>query len=461
MHLRYHAARGLALVALLAPAPWLLARPAGGAGADAPAGFRATAVAQSVRVTVIVPRLLVVETLADVGGMVSQADLSPLGGQAFASSVYPGDPATAGQAAGAAGLPRPPDYPLYVAASHPSAPEAQTDPPGQHLSATATETGSSGRATAGATSSSGATDGPPLGTLESTSVARRSEDGSVVARAESLVEGAVFPGGLTLGGIHSVVTATLRPGAAAPEVEAATTVTGAAVGDTPIEIGPDGITSPGPAGLPAGTLTPLEQQLHEAGTSVRRLGATPVEGGGSTDVIEVRVNAAPAAPGLPEGIVIYRLAGATAAVNVGAAGGGGPVLPEPPAATVPDSQPGPGDVVSTASSPLPATVPAPAGPRPGTARRGGDGPSPTAVAASDNPAPPTAGDTGSALVAPAATEAAAPLMPRPALAGAGSDGLGTLRARYGQLYLVLILAALAGFAVSAVFRAKGAQARWS
>lgn len=448
---------GVGLVALLAPAPWLAAGPGGAAET---AGASAIAVAQAVRATVVVPRLLVVETLADTGGLVSQAELTPVGGQAFASSVYPGDPATFGQAAGAAGLPRPPDYPLYVAASHPSAPKAEAAPPGQELSADAGEATAAGRAAAGAVTGVG--EGPRLGVSESTARAERLADGSVVARAESLVEGAVFPGGLALGRVRSIVTATLAPGGATPDVQASTTVTSATVNGTPVAIGPDGLTTPAPAGLPAGTLRPLEDQLRQAGTSVRRVGAAPVQGGGSTDVIEVRSSAAAPAPGLPEGIVIYRLGGATAMVAAaGPTDAGPPELTPPPGVTLSDGQTAAaGPVPAPATAVAPGSLnPEPTGSQPRTARTFlSAAPTPFLDKLSAAPVEPAAAHLPSA---PDATGTAAPALAQPTLAAVGGDGLGNLRARYGQLYLVLILAGLAAFAGSALFRAKGAQARWN
>ena len=463
-------AGALLLAALLVPAPLLAAGPAGRAGAAGVASFNATAAAQAMRTTVVVPRLLVAETLADGGGLVSQAELTSVGGRAFASSVYPGDPATAGQAAGAAGLPRPPDSPLYVAAAHPTAPKATASPPGQEMSAEADESSATGRATAGAARPAATPDGADgvvVAAAVSTARAEQQPGGSVVARAESLIDGAMFPGGLTIAHVRSAVTTTYRPGAA-PEVEAVTAVTGAAVNGTPVGIGPDGITAPAPAGLPAGTLTPLEEQLRKAGTSVRRIGGAPVAGGGSADVIEVRTTATPPVPGLPEGIVIWRLAGATAAVTAGDSG----------ADPVDLAAPGvPADFPSPGSGSVPSPTPPQAAPEgvPSAPVFGGVGPSSSA-----GPTTPasglSSGPTGGAELAegfpsavagsqPASGEALAdpltgsPDRIRPAAFDRG--GLGTLRARYGLLYLVMILAAVAGFAASAVFRTKGAHARWS
>ena len=53
------------------------------------------------------------------------------------------------QFTGAAGLPTPPAYPLYVEAAHPGQPKAEAGPPGQHMVAEATADSASGTASAG------------------------------------------------------------------------------------------------------------------------------------------------------------------------------------------------------------------------------------------------------------------------------------------------------------------------
>ena len=93
--------------------------------------------AQGVRASVVAPRFLVTETLADIGAAISQAQLTTVGGNAYASSLFPGDTAAYRQVAAGAGLPPPPPYPLEVSAAHPSEPEARADQPGQPMSAEA------------------------------------------------------------------------------------------------------------------------------------------------------------------------------------------------------------------------------------------------------------------------------------------------------------------------------------
>ena len=452
------AARLLLAGALLAPVPVLAAGSPERAGAQDAVAANATAAAQAVRATVIVPRLLVAETLADSGGLVAQVDLGRVGGRAFASSVYPGDPATLGQVAGVAGLPRPPDSPLYVAASHPDAPESEAAPPGQEISAEAGATVAAARAAASAPAAPGG-DGPGLAASASTTRAEQLADGSVVAQAESSVVGVSFPGGLAIGQVRSLATATLRPGASAPEVQTVTTVTAASVGGVPVEIGPDGITAPGPAGLPPGTLAPLEEQLRAAGISVRRIGGAPIAGGGSADTIEVRSAMAPPAPGLPAAVLVYRLGGATAAVA--RATHGGPSELEPPAVP-PLAEAGAQPEPSAPAAATPDVRPPAIADR---APRGGRSVPEHRFAPASSPEVVTAPAFAPAEPAPASPDATAtPGLPTAAAAKPAvfaADGLATLRDRYALVYLVVILAAVAGFAASTLFRTKGAAAQWS
>lgn len=431
----------MAVVALAAVAG--LAGPDKAGALDA-ASFTGTAVAQGVRTSIVAPRFLVTETLADSGAVISQAQLTTVGGKAYASSVFPGDTAVYRQVAAAMGLPPPPPYPLEVSAAHPSEPEARADHPGQPMSAEAGPVRAASRAAVG-------------GSVSNTTVDAL-EDGSVVARAESVVEGASFPGDLHIARIQSVVTAILAPGASAPTVEALTTVTGVSIGGTTVSIGPDGITAPQAVGLPSGTAQPLEESLARAGTTVRRIKGEPVAGGASSDVIEVRSGVA--APGLPEGTVLYRLAGATASVLTGAlpsqaalappvvgdgadpsadgttpGGASDAAVPEPPAGS-------PAEPLAASSSGSSFTTAAPradiptAGPPPVT---------PEPDAASALPEPARAGGQ----------ESAAPVR---------FDGgrLGDeLRDELGGLYLVLILGGLAAFAAASILRQKGVDRTWT
>ncbi len=425
------------------------------AGAADAAPFTATAVAQGMRVTLVVPRFLVAETLADGGAPVSQAQLTSLGGRAFASSLFPGDTATFQQAAAALGLPPLPAYPAQVSATHPTEPKAEAAPAGQSMSAEAGFDRAAGRAIAGGPPPAGDGQTAAARSLSATT-AEAAPDGSVVARAETVVEGAVFPGGLRIGRVGSVVTATLAPGAATPVVESLTTVTGAEVAGTAVEIGPDGITSPQAVGLPAGAAQPVDEALRQAGTSVRRVRGEPLAGGGSSDAIEVRSTLAPA-PGVPEATVIYRLGGAAATV-VRASLSSGDLLPPPDfAGGVPSEVPGPAPESLGASGPASSPVGL-ATPSPLSAPRSGAGAAFAVPYAGRPPdAPPPAPTTSGAtteqpLVAP--DQLAASPLDRVRLAV-------DLRDELGWLYLALILGGLAAFAAASALRRKGVQHRWS
>ena len=139
----------LCLAAALGGAAVIGTAPVGRAGADGVPSFTALALAEANRVTFTVPGFIALETLADGGAPVSQAQLTALGGRAFASTAYPGDTAThTEQLTGAAGLPAPPAYPLYVEAAHPGEPKAEATPPGQRMVAEATANAAAGTASA-------------------------------------------------------------------------------------------------------------------------------------------------------------------------------------------------------------------------------------------------------------------------------------------------------------------------
>jgi hypothetical protein len=412
------------------------------AGADDADSFTATALAQGMRASVVVPRFLVTETLADIGAAISQTQLSTVGGKAYASSLFPGDTAIYGQVAAALGLPPPPPYPLEVAADHPSEPEARADPPGQAMSAEAGPAKAESRAAVLSSSSDT--------TVEAL------DDGSVVARAQSVVEGAAFPGNLHIARIHSVVTTTLAPGASTPTVEALTTVTGASIDGTAVTVGPDGIAAPEAVGLPPGTARTVEESLARGGTTVRRIKGEPIAGGASSDVIEVRSRVA--APGLPEGTLVYRLAGATASVLSGAA-------PSPPQPAPPVVGDGPGP---TAAGTAPGGIAGPATftPRAGSPAASGAGASSASAAPPGSmpalaPRPPTPAEAGDAAVAlPEPTPPVLPGTATPARFDGGRLG-GALRDELAVLYLVLILGGLAAFAAASILRQKGVNRSWS
>ncbi|HEV7534488.1 MAG TPA: hypothetical protein VGP90_02570, partial [Acidimicrobiia bacterium] len=123
--LRRMAAPTAVLLSLVAGSTVFLPGPA---GAEAFTGvFRAKATASGVRVTFIVPKGSVSDTIADVGAPASEALLDSLGeSRAFASFPYPGDlPSNApGLLRGLAGIPAP-DYPFYVSSFFPSRPRQQ------------------------------------------------------------------------------------------------------------------------------------------------------------------------------------------------------------------------------------------------------------------------------------------------------------------------------------------------
>jgi hypothetical protein len=286
-------------------------------------------------------------------------------------------------------------------------------------------------AQAGATAAEAraATGGPPAGpgqpaaaTSWSVSRVQAQPDGSMVARAESVVVGLSFPGDLWIDRIVSVVTVTHKVGVAKPIVESATTVTGARVGTTAVEIGPDGILAPSPAGLPASSAAALDAALAAAGTTVHRVAGETLPGGASADALQVRTSSI-SVPGSPQATVVYRLGGAMATVLGRSAL---PPLLMPPLA---------------GTSPAPLT---PTGSVPGAA--------PTAGQLS--PLPTTSG-LSPAGPGPVPAEASGPLVA--AVRPAAFDVPGHL----GLLYLVLLLGGVAAFVAASILRRSGVLRPWN
>jgi len=446
---RHRAGPVRAAAAVAAWAVCLTSAPAG----SAPAGraFLATAVAQGVRATYTVPRFLVLETLADGAAPLAQAQVGSVTSSAFASTLYPGDTAiTNRQATDAAGLPPFPPYPFYVSAEHPVDPANTARGPGYDMSARAAEREAAARAAGG--SSAGETASAAASVADA--AVNIEGDGTVVARAVSVVQGARYGGVLSIGSVRSEAVARLAPGASEPTLQTRTVVSGVRVGDVAAEVGPDGVRAAGATAGPPGADS-LDATLAKAGLVVRRVGAEPLAGGGSADAIEIRSTPPLALPGVPPGTVTYRLGGAMATV----VGAGGPL----PASPAPEA----GATVSVTTGRQPMGSEAGGGPAasppPIVDAGAGPEPSPPPIAAALPSASDLAAPAG-ARTAPAPDRSDAALAAPPAAVARPAAPVrlaADLDHEVGSFYLVLVLAGVAAIAAGGVWRAKGVNTPWS
>ncbi|HVW34778.1 MAG TPA: hypothetical protein VHL53_19755 [Acidimicrobiia bacterium] len=298
----------------------LAATGVGAGAAESPAGsgrtYAASAEAEGLRITFDVPRFLVVSTLFDAANPISQAALESTGvSRSFASAPYPGDLVVTapGTLAAFGGPSLPVGYPFYVAASQPDTPKAAlADPAGAYgLAATADLT---------ASTASGRLSVPQGPVVHTEARTEQQPDGTVRAVASSIVEGLVAGDGtLTIGKITSTVETLSRPKAAQPEVTRHFEITGARVGDTAVEITPDGVKVPGGA-VPVGSAAaPVAAALSQAGLDVKVEGDEALQGGGTARTLVIRSHQQAPLPGAPSGVLTMRIGGAATTVLTGAA----------------------------------------------------------------------------------------------------------------------------------------------
>jgi hypothetical protein len=294
----------VALAALAGPAIGLGSGPAGAAPA-----YTAIAAADGARLTFLVPNGPGTDTPIDGGGPSAQATVSSSGdSQAFASLPYPGEVAvTAPGLLAAVGVAGVPQYPLYAASAHPTAPEAVTEAPGYRLEAASTEGRSTGTASAGQ-----AEQGPWF--LARASIAPADGD-SVVAGSESTAR-ELRAGPLVIGQATATARVT-QDGKAGVHRTSSFDMTGAAIGETAVTIGPDGFRLAGSnTPLPAGD--PLLKPLADNGLTVRYL--APIETERGIVSAGLSISALGRLPDGQAGTVTLTLGRATASIAGAAAG---------------------------------------------------------------------------------------------------------------------------------------------
>jgi hypothetical protein len=285
------------------------------APAQVPSAFVANASANGVRVQYTVPAFLVLERFVDGGGPIAQAEMaSGEVARAFASNPYPGDTAVGlpGIVAFGTGLPAPPDYPLYVSADYPFKPEQSAGDASGTFRLTAKAGTKETTAVAAA--------GPDASGAVSRAVTTVADDGTVTAVAETVTKGiSAGEGVLEIAAVTSRSVTTLEPGATKPKTVTDLSVDGASIAGTPVSITPQGLRI-GTSGIPlaaAEQLAPINAALQQSGLTVRVVEGADIEGGGSSDVVEITHVGAVPVPGSPTGTFIYRFGGATSSITVG------------------------------------------------------------------------------------------------------------------------------------------------
>ena len=270
--------------AVLLAASGLLVHPASGEGELG--GFVAVASAQAIRVSYEADGFLIVRSLLDSGGPVSQAVVNSIDGQSFASLPYPGETPLSGPGLIAAnGGPTLPAYPFYVNASSTN-PEQKFSDPANAYSIVASVT--NGEAAGEARVGGGSEDA--IATGQRTFASAGANANAVTAKGETTVEGVSLGGGaLRIASVHSRSVTTYVSGAAEPETATELVVEGGRAGTTTFAYGPEGLkVAGGGIPLPAGEgLAAINQALAPAGLALHFVGASEVPGGKSAGALEI------------------------------------------------------------------------------------------------------------------------------------------------------------------------------
>jgi hypothetical protein len=253
----------------------VLAIGAWGAPSGADTVFSGRAAAAAVRLTMAAANAPGSATPVDAGGPVAQALLDSLGtSQGFAASPFPGDLLLAGPGIYNALRPGPaPEargYPFAVRSDYPTVTSA-----GRSDNLTELDASSSPDEARAAAVTGGRSPELALGKLTAeASVVSRS--GAVTSEAVGTVDGFVL-GPLRIGRVLSKAVAVLSP---AGEVmrRSQLDVSGVAIGDAAVGLGPDGFTAEGTS-IPLRPGDPLLRALAEHGLEVRWVAEEPVPGG--------------------------------------------------------------------------------------------------------------------------------------------------------------------------------------
>ncbi|MCA1845633.1 MAG: hypothetical protein LC792_21050 [Actinobacteria bacterium] len=432
-----------------------------GAAPTPESGFAAVASASGGRVTFSVPGFAVVEDVIDGGGPVSQAAVDAGGSTGFASLPYPGDSAIAfpGLFNAVTGQPFPGAYPLYVAASHPTAPEQElADPSGSYrLRATA----AAGEAAGLAQLTGAAGSGPPSGSGGTSALATVGRDGdAITVKAETRNEALQIGGGaLRIASVRSLSTTTHRPDQPNPASHTELEVVGGSAGAYTFGYGPGGlvVASQG-VPIPASQgLAQLNQALAPAGVSLRIVGGQESPAGASADTLEITAAGQAPIPGTPPGVVRLRLGGASSSISLGQSLGLGD-----PAGAVGDIGATPPETPAAAEG-APATAPQAAPlftPEGADVRTGGA----SSTFGSSAGAGLSGGGEASLASGPSAdTTATEPTAPSQTVDGVAASAVPIYQPRRlaadGFLYGALLAAAIALLVVAGLWRGKGVSAK--
>ena len=379
--------------------------------AHAESSFSALSSALAVDVTVAnddFPLVPVVEAAGPSAG----TSLDSTGqGTAFASDPYPGYTVAElpGTAAGLTGLPVPP-YPLFVATTSDDEP-ADYSKPGLELHASCRS--SSG---AGCRASSLAGSDPATAQVHA-AVAQPSDD-EVVASAQADIQDLALPGGVSLTGMHTSATVTLKDGRLTRRSELM--VSRLEVGATQAFSISNGSVVVAGTGIPV-PFDALAAALKSAGVEAELFAASSSSSGVVAPVLRLRtvLPGAPAVLSRPT-TVVYTLGGADASISLGAFRPSG--TSSEPVATGQEPPPTSGGV----SGPPPVEAAAPVG-------------VPTAAI------PATAGGTAAAPQVAQAVGASSPVAPFDV----------------SDIYLALVLCGVVWFGATQAIRIFGVRFRWT
>jgi hypothetical protein len=298
-----------------------------GSPAGAASSFRAVASADAVRVVVIVPNFPVTSSVVDFGKYSAQAVVTSNNeSQAFASTPYPGEgvvtlPGTLA-GFGAAGIP---NYPLYASSVHPDKPHAQVGDGPFKLVADSNET------TSESTASSGVSGEQNIGAAVTTASVKKSGDGSVLATAQSRVDG-FSAQGVRIASVLSSTTTKLLPDGKL-ERSSSLDITGLTVNNVSVRLTKDGLVA-GDQTVPV-TAGAINEALKGAGVSIAYI--APEETPSGIVGAGVRITAAVEVPG--SGVInISWVLGRSLSV-IDAASLGEDLVPELPAEDLPPEPP--------------------------------------------------------------------------------------------------------------------------
>jgi len=309
-------------------------------------GFVAVASAQAARVSYGDEGFLIVKSLFDSGGPVSQAVLNPIDGESFASLPYPGETPLSGPGLIAAnGGPTLPAYPFFVSASTTN-PEQKFADPGNVYSIAAKV--SDGVATGDARVGAGNTD--TIATGQRTLATAGMKADAVTATAQTTVEGiSLGAGALRIGSVRSRSVTTYAFGTK-PETATELVIEGGRAGGMTFSYGPQGLTvASGGIPVPAGQgLETINKTLAPSGLTLRFVGDAEVPGGRSAAALEVAQAGALPTGGQGHGRIQFGAASTGITIGGGASALTPPVPPAPVESAAPDSGPGPGSIAGQA-----------------------------------------------------------------------------------------------------------------